>query len=220
VEAPQLARQARLATRANAQLCRAVNALERADDVPRVTLAAAADAIAELVQEAEPGLADRLREQAAVSRSDASGPAHHHLRSRPPARPAVADVGAQRDGADGGPPGWLDPRLILPGIFQHAWRADAELTIRTETDGILIEARLVPGADRRVLAHCRARLVDLESRSVIGVAPFRSLGGLRVRAEIQDRVLPGSAWVEIVDDETRPVSSAQLHHNPPGHALG
>jgi hypothetical protein len=163
VEAAQLARQARLATRANAELRRAVNALEHPDDVPLVTLAA-------------------------------------------------AGVDAQRDGANCAPPGWLDPRLIPPGIFQHAWRPDAELTIRTEADGILVEARLVPDADRRMLAHCRARLVDLESRSVIGTAPFRSLGGLRVRAEIKGRVPPGSAWVEIVDDETRPPASAQLHH--------
>ncbi len=163
MEAAQLAGQARLATRANAELRRAVNALEHADDVPRATLAA-------------------------------------------------AEVDAQRGGANGGPAGWLDPRLIPPGIFQHAWWPDAELTIRTETDGILVEASLVPGADRRVLAHCRARLVDLESRSVVGAAPFRSLGGLRVRAEILGRVPPGGAWVEIVDDETRPVSSAQLHH--------
>lgn len=212
VEAAQLAGQARLASRANAELRRAVHALERADDVPRVTLAAAADAIADLVQEIEPGLADRLRKQAAVSRSDASGPAHH-LRSRPLTRPDVADVGAHRDGADGGPPGWLDPCLIPPGIFQPAWWPDAELTIRTEADGIFVGARLLPSADRRVLAHCRARLVDLESRIVIGAAPFRSLKGLRVRAEIQGGVPLGSAWVEIVDDETRPVSSAQLHHS-------
>lgn len=169
LEAAELARQARLATRANAELRRAVNAPEYA------------------------------------------GPARH-LRSRPLARPDAADVDAQRGGANGGPPGWLDPRLIPAGIFQHALRPDAELTIRTAADGILVEARLVPGADRRVLAHCRVRLVDLESRSVIGAAPFRSLGGLRVRADIQGRVPPGSAWVEIVDDETRPVPSARLHH--------
>ena len=211
VEAAQLARQAGLAARVDAEARRAVNALEHADDASLVTLAAAADAIADLVQEVEPGLADRLREHAAVARSDESATAHH-LRSQSLAMPDVAAVDAQRGGTSGGPPGWLDPRLIPPGIFQHALWPDAELTIRTETDGILVEARLVPGADHQVLAHCRARLVNPESRSVIGAAPFRSLGGLRVRAEIQEWVPPGRAWVEVVDDATRPVSSSQLHH--------
>jgi len=35
---------------------------------------------------------------------------------------------------------------------------------------------------------------------------------VRVRAEIRGRVPPGRAWVEVVDDETRPVSSGQRHH--------
>jgi len=139
------------------------------------------------------------------------GPAHHR-RSRSLAMPDVAATKAQRAGESGGPPGWLDPGLIPPGIFRHAWWPDADLTIRTQNDGILVEARLVPGADRRVLARCRARLVDPRNRSVINTAPFVSLGDRRVRAGIRERVPPGSAWVEVVDDVTRPVSSSQLHH--------
>jgi hypothetical protein len=120
--------------------------------------------------------------------------------------------GAQRGGEVGGPPGWLDPRLIPVGIFRHTLWPDAELTIRPGKDGIQVEARLVPGADRRVLAHCRARLVDPASRSVIGAAPFHKRRGLQVWAEIRERVPESSAWVEVVDDATRPVSSSQLHH--------
>ena len=208
VEAAQLAQRAGLDKRMNAEARRAVNALERADDASLVVLAAAADAIADLVQEVEPELATRLRGHATAPELAAA----HHPRSPSPAVPDTPAQGARRDGASGGLPGWLDPRLIPPGIFQHAIWPDAELTIRTEQDGVLIEARLVPGTDSQSLARCRARLVEPESRSVVGSAPFRSLGDLRVQAKIPGRVPPGSAWVEVVDDETRPVSSAQLHH--------
>jgi hypothetical protein len=55
--------------------------------------------------------------------------------------------------------------------------------------------------------------VDSGSRSVIGSAPFRYLGGSRVRAEIQQPVPPGDAWVEVVDDQARPVHGGQLRHS-------
>jgi len=61
VEAAQLARQAGLATRVNAEARRALNALECVDGVSLAMPAAAADALADLVQETEPELADRLR---------------------------------------------------------------------------------------------------------------------------------------------------------------
>jgi hypothetical protein len=145
------------------------------------------------------------------------GPASaHRRRSRSLAVPDVAATNAQRgreSGASGGLPGWLDPGLIPPGIFRHAVWPDAELMIRTENDGILVEARLVPGADRRLLTRCRARLVDPGQRKVIGAAPFVSLGDTWVQAGIRKRVPPGSAWMEVVEDVARPVSSSQLHHS-------
>jgi hypothetical protein len=153
------------------------------------------------------GLATRVD---AEERRDEAATAHRR-RSRSLAMPDVA--AAQRSGESDSPPGWLDPHLIPPGTFQHAVWPDDELTIRTEKDGILVEARLVPGADRHMVAHCHARLVDPKTRTVIGAAPFLSLGDLRVQAEIRERVPPsGSTWVEVVDDVARPVSSSQLHH--------
>ena len=209
VEAAQLARQAGLTARVNAEARRAVNALQGADDASLVMLAAAADVIAALVQETEPALADRLRKHATVSGPDGRATAHHR-RSRSLAEAADA----RRADESGGPPGWLDPSLIPPGIFQHAWRPDAELTIRAGKDAVLVEARLVPGADRRVLAQCHARLVDAGNRKVIATAPFVSRGDSQVRAEIRGRVPSGgSAWVEVVGDVARPVLGSQFRHS-------
>ena len=70
----------------------------------------------------------------------------------------------------------------------------------------------MPGADRRALAACRARLVDPVDRRVLGVAGFRDLGDSRVRAEIRRRRPSREAWVEIVEDAGRPVFSSKLHH--------
>lgn len=210
VEAVQLARQAGLTTHANAEARRAVRDLERADDASVTTLAAAADAIAELVLQTEPELAARLRDRAAASRRDqrATG---HHPRNRPLGKPDVAD--AERGNKNDAPPGWLDPHLVPPGIFQHALRPDTELTIQAETDRIFVEAKLAPNAGHKDLASCRARLVDPGNREVIASARFESLEDSRVRAEIRERVPPGgSTWVEVVDDISRPVSSSHLHH--------
>ena len=98
--------------------------------------------------------------------------------------------------------------------------AAAELTVRTEENGILVEAELVPGADHRKLAHCRARLVDPANRSVIGAAPFRYLGGSRVQAEIQEPVPPGDGWVEVVDDADPSGEQRPATPQPPGDPLG
>lgn len=202
VEAARLALRAGLDTRVRAEARRAANALDGADGASPVMLAAAADGIADLVEAVEPELATRLRKHAAPPRPAAA----HRLRRPSP------DAAAGRGGESGGPPGWLDPHLIPAGIFRHAMSPDAELAIREDKNGIVVEATIIPGADRRVLARCRARLVDPASRSVIAAAPFRSLGNLRVRAEIRAGVPLDSAWVEIADDETRPVSSSKLHH--------
>ncbi len=210
VEAVQLARQAGLDTRVKAEVRRTVNVLESADEASLAILAAAADTIADLVQAAEPELANRLRQHAVVPRS--GGSAVHYKWGRSRAMPDLAVEGVPRGGESRGLQGWLDPRLISPGVFQHSPWPDAELTVRTGESGIVVGAKLAPGADRRVLARCRARLVDPANRKVIGIAPFRDLGDSQVQAEVQGQVPPGDTWVEVIDDQTRPVSSTQLHY--------
>src|SRR5436305_305016 len=76
------------------------------------------------------------------------------------------------------------------------------LAVRVGEGGILVEARVAPGAERGVLERCRARLVDPANRSVLGAAPLLSLGDGRARAEIKAPV-SASVWVEVVDDATR-----------------
>jgi hypothetical protein len=126
---------------------------------------------------------------------------------------------------------WLDPQAIPSGVFRHGLWPGADLTVRTGRFGILLEAELTPVAERAVLAGCRARLVDPASRTVLAMAPLRDMGDCAVvtaelaiaplrnmgdctvvKAELDERVPPGAAWVEIVDDESRPVLSAQLRH--------
>jgi len=210
VEAAQLAARAGLTARVTAEARRAASALAGATEIPSRVLVVAADAIADLVAVAEPDLASKLRDvlAAAKSRDPATGARKH---AKPPVLP---DISAEDgEGGDLDQLHWsLDPRLVPAGLFEHALWPDAELTVRAERSRLDVEARLAPGADRRALATCRARLVDPAARRVLGVASFHDLGDSRVRAEIRKRRPSQEAWVEIVDDAGRPVFSAKLHH--------
>ncbi len=210
VEAAQLAARAGLSARMTAEARRAAAELASATDVAPRVLAAAADVVAELVAAVEPGLASQLQNAVAVARS--AEPASVSRKHAKP--PALPDIAAQDGlGADTGALHWsLDPRLIPAGLFQRTLWPDAELTVRPERSRLDVEARLAPGADRRALATCRARLVDPADRRVLGVAAFHDLGDSLVRAEIRKRRPSREAWVEVVADADRPVFSSKLHH--------
>jgi hypothetical protein len=208
VEAAHLAAQAGLSARMAAEARRAVSQLANAADLTSRVMAAAADAVAELVAGAERELASELRDAVTEAGDPPPGYRKH---AKPPDLPdTVPDDGR---GGDIGQLHWsLDPRLVPAGLFQHALWPDAEMTVREGRSRLGVEARLMPGADRRALATCRARLVDPVDRRVLGVASFRDLGDSRVRAEIRRRRPAQEAWVEIVDDAARPVFSGKLHH--------
>ena len=209
VEAAQLAAQAGLRTRMTTEADRAASALKWAGDISPELLGAAAIAVADLVDQAEPGLARRLRDALDLAGA-AGGPGASRKRARSLSLPDMAAEAGQRSG-DLEQLHWgLDSRLIPAGIFQHTLWPDAELTVRPERSRLIVEARLAPGADPHALARCRARLVDPANRSDLATAPFRDLGDSRVRAEIRKRRPPHEAWVEIVDDAGRPVLSAKL----------
>jgi hypothetical protein len=173
-------------------------------------LAAAAIAVADRVDPAEPDLARRLRDAL-----DLAGPAGGTGASRKRARsfslPDAATEAGQR-GGDLEQLHWgLDSRLIPAGIFQHTLWPDAELTVRPERSRLIVEARLAPGADPDALARCRVPSRGSRQPSTTWPSALPRPGGLAGPGRD-----PGSggrrceAWVEIVDDASRPVLSAKL----------
>jgi hypothetical protein len=108
--------------------------------------------------------------------------------------------------------GWLDPALVPPGVFRYGLLPDSDLNIRVRDDEeplITVEAMLAPGADRSALASCQVRLVDSDARRILTVSPLRP-NGLRARAELSAPAAIGPLWVEVVDDERRPVRGTRL----------
>jgi hypothetical protein len=108
--------------------------------------------------------------------------------------------------------GWLDPALVPPGVFRYGLSPDSDLDIRVHDDEeplITVEAMLAPGAGRSALASCQVRLVDSDARRVLTVFPLRP-DGLRARAELPAPAAAGPLWVEVVDDERRPVRGTRL----------
>jgi hypothetical protein len=110
----------------------------------------------------------------------------------------------------------LDPDMVPPAIFLPGLSPVSDLTVRTsaDLDRVIVEALLRPQADREGLDRCRARLVDPSVRRVLSVASFAAAGQARVRAELPVPFpvaeLRDAAWVEVVDDECRPVRGERL----------
>jgi hypothetical protein len=210
VEASQLAARAGLGERAAAEALHAASALADATDTSAPGLpTAAVHAVADLVQAAEPELAKKLRDHAALpwpGQSASALPGHAWLA----VLPHVAEEGGHRGSDSGALQWWLDPQAIPSGVFRYGLWPEDDVTVRTGESGILVEATLAPGADPGALTECRARLVAPANRTVLGVAAFHGISDSRVGAHIHGRVPPGEAWVEIVDDERRPVLSGQL----------
>ena len=127
--------------------------------------------------------------------------------SAPAAPPCPATAPASKNLS-----GWLDPALVPPGVFRYGLSPDSDLDIRVHDDEeplITVEAMLAPGVGRSALASCEVRLVDSDARRVLAVSPLRT-GGLRARAELPAPAAAGPLWVEVVDDERRPVRGTRL----------
>lgn len=238
VEAAQLATRAGLSARAAAETRQAAHALEGAGDAPLAGMTGAVVlAVADLVEPAEPGLAKQLRDHAigpqpggwasgqhSLAETTALRATEHRYQLSRPAddrlsraegialRGAVrhADRGGGRDFGD--VQCWLDPQLAPPGVFQHGLWIDAELTVRAGRRGLVVTAELAPGGSPDGLRQCRARLVDPAERKVLALAAFSDEDDSRARAIIRGIGPAGGCWVEVVDDESRPVISAQLRH--------
>jgi hypothetical protein len=109
----------------------------------------------------------------------------------------------------------LDPHLVPVGLFRPGLSPHSDLFVRYEAGAgrVIVEALLVPGAECAALGSCQARLVDPDVRRVLAYARFAPAGS-RARAELalpfRLDELPGP-WIEVVDDEHRPVHSAKGH---------
>jgi hypothetical protein len=211
VEAVLLAGRAGLTARAAAEARRAAAALAGVlpdalpGALPGALPAALVRAVVEAVQETDARLARRLREHAALLRSGRVAAARHAR-----AWPAALPQGGEAAGDTGGLEPWLDPQTAPAGVFRHhVWPA-ADLTVRITESGIRVAAEVVPGASRKAMATCRARLVDPARRAVISMAPLRATGGSRVSADIPTQAPPSGAWVEVAREPGLPVFGAQL----------
>jgi hypothetical protein len=208
VEAAQLATAAKLRARAAAETRRATEMVKRAGGSAARVLAAAAPAVADLIEGTEPRLAKKLREHAPDSRAKAAAaPA-------PPPWACVPSPGAEEAGCglgSGRLQWWLDPRLVPTTIFQYGAWPGYELSVRAQRASLVVELQLVPGADRKALRDCRVRVVVPASRTVAAAAPLRETDTCLVCAELPSPAPGTEAWVEVVDDEDRPVLSGRLH---------
>jgi hypothetical protein len=208
-EAAELARLGGLRVRAQAEARRAAAGLaDVLAGAPRSeALTKAAAAVADLAEPDEPELARRLR----TPRWSAVGSA---------ASVWPAGTGGDHDpgpGADKlGLPCSLDPDMVPEGVFLPGLSPVSDLAARpsADRDRVIVEALLRPEADREALSRCRVRLVDPPARRVLSVASFAGVEGSRVRAELPLPFplaeLRDAAWVEVVDDEHRPVRSERL----------
>jgi len=154
-----------------------------------------------------------------------TGPPLPSVPAAPPRLPAAA--------AGKSLSGWLDPALVLPGVFRYGLSPDSDLDIRVHDEGhlITVETRLARGVGRSALASCRVRLVDSDARRILAVSPLRP-HGMHARAELLGPAaadtpsLPTHAgaataslpvharaaalWVEVVDHASRPVRGTGL----------
>jgi hypothetical protein len=106
-------------------------------------------------------------------------------------------------------PGLVAERALLPGLSPLS-----DLIVGSDAghDRVVVEALRAPGTRHDALRGLRARLVDPAARRVLDAAAFRQAGSW-VRAEISPPSPAGElseTWIEVVDDEHRPVRSARL----------
>jgi hypothetical protein len=210
-EAAELARQGGLRVRAKAEARRAVTGLaDVLTGAPRTeALTRAAAAVADLAEADEPELARRLRAPrwGSAGSAESVSPAGRGRETGPDPGPYGNDLGL---------PCSLDPDMVPEGVFLPGLSPVADLTVRPspDPDRVIVEALLRPEAHRKALARCRVRLVDPAARRVLSVASFAAAEGSRVRAELPlpfpVAELRDAAWVEVVDDEFRPVRSERL----------
>lgn len=134
-----------------------------------------------------------------------------------PPRVPVLDVAAEVESLEkdcaplAGTQWMLDPGMVPAGLFQFGLSPYSDLAVlRGRQDRIVVEVSLAPGADRRALSRCRARLVIPAVRRILAEAGFTVVGS-KARAELRLPFRPdelAESWIEVVQDKRRPVRSA------------
>ena len=138
-----------------------------------------------------------------------------------PPRVPVLDVAAEVESLEkdcphlAGTQWMLDPGTVPPGLFQFGLSPYSDLVVAHagRQSRIVVEALLAPGADRRALSRCRARLVIPAVRRILAEAGFAVVGS-KARAELRLPFRPDAlaeTWIEVVQDKRRPVRSATGH---------
>jgi hypothetical protein len=166
------------------------------------------------------GLAERAGLPArACAYLNATGP--------PPLVPAL-DVAAEVRSLEkdrvrlAGPQWMLDPGLVPGGLFRLGLSPYSDLLVRHEhaAQRVIVEARLVPGADCAALGRCQVRLVDPPVRRILARAPLTKAEpgpaaaktGALVWSELQLSFpldeLP-EPWIEVVQDQRCGVRGAR-----------
>jgi hypothetical protein len=164
-------------------------------------------------------LAERVEPEAAMRLRTAVGP--------PPANPWPSDELQIQDGngipsrlprpgepclpAGQGPADlqWsLDYDRVPPGLFLPAISPCLDMTLRAgDRPGVVIvEVPLRPEADRCALSRCRVRLVEPATRQIIAQRELTAVNG-RAQAQLPVPSRRSGLWIEVVDDEHRPVNS-------------
>jgi hypothetical protein len=216
-EAAQLAREGGWPARAQAEARRAIASLAGvlADAPFTEALWRAASAVADLAEEVEPDMARQLRAAVAASAATRERPAKP---AGPPGRGSGPGDDLEDCANDAGLACSLDPDLVPVGVFLPGLSPVSDLTVRSHGDPgrVIVRALLRPEADLEALGRCRVRLVDPAVRRVLSIASFAPPEGSQVRAELRVPFpvaeLRDTAWVEVVDDEHRPVRSQRLRH--------
>jgi hypothetical protein len=234
-EAAQLAEQAGLHDRARAEARRAICGL--VDIFDRGTLpeavSAAALAVADIAEEDDPDAAKQLRDRAEKLPAEPGGPqpggpqpgwprlAGQASAPEPSGTASLTSASEKEpDEKEHGPRwsldrGYFPEGLLLPGLsplsdlFVHVTGGRDVAGGRDEEARVIVKATLAPGADRRALSRCRARLVDPAVRRVLASAPFAEKGSwawAELRPPLPVHELK-ETWVEVVDDDHRPVQS-------------